>query len=253
MSERLSLVIVEDEVWKREGMVANLAAHGGFEILAAVNHDEAFEWPRSRWSDIDVALVDVYDDHAPGEVGTDLYSGIRVVERMRDLPIRCVAITPSCAHPLVQLRLTQAAPDFCYHRYELRSLDVLATVLAWPDRARRPAAPDPHLLRRLGARELRANELVSAFETSPLHRVLRSTSGLKELSQQGVGRRAVNRSREIAVECGYLHFDTLDKESQAHYLVEELPRWPVIRDLILTLLGRLDAPWSEHDHPWWAV
>ena len=251
MAGELKVVIVDDDEWKRVGMAARLDATKEVDVVASVDHDSAALRPREQWNDIWAVVVDVYDDRAAGEIGTDLYSGINVVERVRDLPVNSLAVTPHCAHPLVRLRLQQAKPDYCYHRFQLASLDELREAVRYPDRKHRLPDLDPDDVRKLGARRMKANDLVRSFVDSPLHGKLLASSGLKELAREGVQRRTINRFRQQAVDCGYHHFDTLTGERRDEYLPDEIPRWPVIRDLMLHLLGRIDGPWSEYDKPWW--
>src|SRR5438045_2488613 len=106
---------------KRGGICDRLDARH-IEVIGATDQVTAATWPRESWRDVDAVLVDIFDDSAVGEIGTDVYSGIGVVERTRDLPVRCIAVTPNCAHPLVQLRLHHAKPDYCYHRFQVLDL-----------------------------------------------------------------------------------------------------------------------------------
>jgi hypothetical protein len=251
MASEVRVVIVEDDQWKREGMSSRLDATREVEVVESLGPSDAANWSRDRWVDIDTVVVDVYDDRGVGQLGTDLYSGISVVERVRDLPVRCLAVTPHCAHPLVRLRLQQASPDFCYHRFQLASIEDLREAVCFPSRDQRlPDLPVAELLR-LGSRRLKANDLVRAYVDSPLHGKLQLSTGLKQLNGLDVSRRDINRLRKLAVDLGYRHFDTLTGSQQDEYDAEEVPRWPVIRELLLRLVGRLDGPWSEYDRPWW--
>lgn len=251
MAGELKVVVVDDDEWKREGMSSRLDATREVDVVASVDQDEAALWPHSRWRDIGAVVVDVYDDRATGEIGTDLYSGVKVVERVRDLPVRCLAVTPHCAHPLVRLRLQHAKPDYCYHRFQLASLDQLIEAVRFPDREHRLPELATGEVARLGARKLRTNDLVRVFEASVLHGKLQATSGLKQLDRAGVSRRAINAFRRQTVEAGYRHVETLPEGRQWERSPDELPRWPVVRELMLRMLGRQDGPWSEYDKPWW--
>lgn len=251
MASDLQVVVVDDDAWKRDGMCSRLAAFDRITVADAVDQDSAAAWTSDRWVDVDVVMVDVFDDRAPGEMGTDLYSGIRVVERVRRLPVRCVAVTPSCAHPLVQLRLRQAAPDYCYHRYQISTLDELVEAIHYPARDRQVPELTRADLRDLGAERLLANDVVATFEASELHGRLHAQAGIKELAALGVSRHTIRRFRQEVVALGYRHIDTLSGSAQDEYRAEDTPRWPVVRELTLKLLGRLDGPWSEFDRPWW--
>ena len=135
---------------------------------------------------------------------------------------------PHCAHRLGQLRLQRAKPDCCYHRFQLSTLDFLIDAIKYPDRARRLPELPAEEVKRLGVTKLEANDLVRAYENSPLYGKLRSDSSLKQLARAGVTRRKVNRFRQQAVDLGFRHFDMLTAESLGQHLSDELPRWPVI-------------------------
>ena len=246
MASEHTVVIVDDDEWKRSGMRQRLDATAEIAVVEAVDEKTAASWPLDSWSEIDTVLVDIFDDRATGEVGTDLYSGISVVERVRRLPVRCIVVTPSCAHPLVQLRLHQAEPDFCYHRFQLAELGALSEALRYPARDHRLPAPDVDAIKSFGARKLLANDVVRTYCKSPLHGKLQSDSGHKALKSEGVSRRAVDRFKDEVVGHGFDH-----TEADPPGAFDEPPRWPVVRSLVLRLLGRLDAPWSEFDRPWW--
>lgn len=246
----LRVIVVDDDEWKRSAMAERLDATTEVDVVDAVDQDAAANWTSDGWKDIDAVLVDVLDDRAPGEVGTDLYSGITVLERVARLPIRSIAVTPSCAHPLVQLRLHQAHPDFVYHRWQVATLESLAEALRYPEREHRLPEPDKGQIKRLGGRKLLANDAVRTYASSPLHGKLKANIGLKELDRLGVSRRKVDRFKLRVAGHGFVYADTLSDEDRARE-VNEVPRWPIIRDLMLTLLGRLDAPPTEFDKPWW--
>lgn len=250
VANELKVVIVDDDQWKRAGMRQRLDATPEVIVVDDVDQDSAAAWPLDKWTEIDAVLVDVFDDQGVGEVGTDIYSGIKVVERVRPIRgLRCIAVTPSCPHPLVQLRLHQAQPDFCYHRYELANLHMLTEAVRFPERNHRLPAPDAAIINGLGARNLRANDVVRAFEASALHGRIYEAVGHKVLNRGfGVSRRAVDRFKKQVVDCGFNHLEVLSLDGHAY---DESPRWPAVRTLVLRLLGRKDAPWSEHDKPWW--
>ena len=250
MSSELKVVLVDDDAWKRSGMRQRLDATPEILVVDDVDQDTAAAWPLARWADIDAVLVDVFDDRGVGEVGTDLYSGIKVIERVRSIRgVRSIAVTPSCTHPLVQLRLHQAEPDFCYHRFELADPHALTEAVRFPEREHRLPMPDAGTIKGLGARKLLANDVVRVLEASPLHGKLQGGVGHKTLNRNhGISRRAVDRFKKQVVDCGFNH---LEVQSRGGLAYDELARWPEVRDLVLRLLGRKDAPWSEHDKPWW--
>lgn len=241
-------MIVDDDVFKRDGMSQRLSATDEIVVVDAVDQDTAAKWPQERWKSLDAVVVDVLDDRALGERGTDLYSGINVIERVRRLPVRCIAITPTCAHPLVQLRLSQATPDFLYHRWQFASAEDLHEAVRFPDRDHKVRSPNPQILKPLGAVGLLANDAVRTYLGSVLYAHLRADITLSQLNKLGVSRRKIDAFRSAIVDHGYApYFDALDIRST----YEADARWPEVRDLMLALLGRRDVPPTEHDQPWW--
>lgn len=235
------IVVVEDDPWKRDALADRLDASGQVEVTAALDQDDAAGRVDSFWKSVDIALVDVYDDRAPGEVGTDLYSGITAIERLGPLKVTVVAMIPHTPHPLVQLRLAHARPDQVYRRWELADVSRILDAFDDDGHDRRPAWPDPADLRRFGAERARPNDAVAAYLSSPLNGLLRPGLSVASL---GLPRRKVDELRFAVTETGFTGTEHL---SGAHRAVLA-PRWPDVRDYLLRLLGRLDAPPSDHDH-----
>lgn len=233
--------MIEDDPWKRGALVDRLAASGQVEVVSALDQDDASSRAESFWTSVDIALVDVYDDQAPGEVGTDLYSGITAIERLAPLNVAVVAMIPHTPHPLVQLRLAHANPDRVYRRWELGDVSRVLDALQTDGPGRRPVWPMVDELRRCGAERARPNAAVAAYLDSPLSGMLRP--GLR-LSEIAVSRRQVDQLR---LSIGRTGFSGTEQLSGARRTVLA-PRWPDVRDYLLRLLGRLDAPASDHDH-----
>jgi DNA-binding NarL/FixJ family response regulator len=247
----MKVVIVDDDEFKRAGMAHKLASHPEIEVVDTVDQDTAAAQPLSAWEPIDAVLVDVCDDLALGEVGTDVYSGINVVERVYPIRnLRCIAITPVCPNPLVQLRLQHAHPDYSYHRFQLNRLDTLLEAVRFPDKSHRLPELTPQQAKRLGGSNFTPNKMVRAFVASPLHGHLQATWGHKEFKGVGIERGAIDAYCTQAELAGYNHIDTLPQSRRKDKLYMS-PRWPVVRSLTLKLLGRQDAPPTEHDKPWW--
>ncbi len=234
------VVVVDDDRWKREAMSVAIAADPRTEIVAVIDQDEAVRWPLEKWQDVDVAVVDVFDENAPGEVGTDVYSGIAALDRIRDLPVRTVAVTPHCQHPLIQLRIYQAGVDSVYHRWEVNDPGALLAAVLEADPAHAPVRPTDAVLKELGAVHARPNDAVRMYEMSPFLGLIREGIGLKSLD---VPRRVVQRFRFGIADTGFDGAEETSAVTHDHLA----PRWPDVRDYLLTLLGRRATPPTEVD------
>lgn len=221
-------------------MAAGLDAHPEITVVDAIHQDEALTWPSERWAGVDVAIIDVFDEAAPSEVGTDVFSGIAALDRLRALPVRTLALAPHCQHPLVRLRIHQAEADWLYHRWEVNDPDRLAEVVLFPQPDHRPTRPSDEELARYGAVSARPNESATLYQRSPLYPLLRTDVGLKSLP---VGRRGVDRFRKAIRRTGFTGTEELSTADHAL----RVPRWPDVRDYLLSLLGRRDVPATEVD------
>ncbi|MCD9625249.1 hypothetical protein [Rhabdothermincola salaria] len=243
----LKVVVVDDDYWKRSSMAQKLNEHPTIAVTHALSQDETATWPLENWSGIDLAVVDIFDEHAPGEVGTDVFSGIKAIEILKPLPVRTFAITPHCQHPLVRLRLHHAGADWLYHRWEINDLDLLVEALLEPDDDHRPLTPSPSELEDIGCKASRPNDAIRLYEASPLYGRLRTEIGLKGL---GVPRRKVDQLRVAVMETG---FEGTEERSGAGERRIRAPRWPDIRDHLLAALGRSDVPATEVDRLDWGA
>lgn len=234
------VVVVDDDHWKRMAMAQELDGHPKIGVVEVIDQDEAVKWPLERWEEIDVAIVDVFDEEAPSEVGTDVFSGIAALDRLRDLPVRTLAITPHCQHPLIQLRIFQARADALYHRWEVNDLERLVDAIVDPKDDHVPARPPDDLLRQFGAHRARPSRALEVYRRSALFQ--RVTPNL-ELGSLGLARRTVDRFRWDVSRTG---FDGTEELSMARGR-PRAPRWPDVRDYVLTILGRRDVPATERD------
>lgn len=231
---------MDDNYWNRAAMASELDAHPLLAVVAVMDQDEAVACPTSTWDGVDVAVVDVFDETAPSEVGTDVFSGIAALDRLRALPVRTLAITPHCQHPLVQLRIHQAGADWLYHRWEVNDLDRLATAIIDPSPEHRPVRPSDDELRRHGAASARPNQAVEVYQRSMLHGRLLPEIGLKALR---LPRRTTNYFRVDIERTGFSGTEELSMATTSR----RTPRWPDVRDFMLAALGRRDVPPTEVD------
>ncbi len=91
----LRVVVIDDDHWKRTAMAQELDADPRIAVVHVIDQDEAVQWPLERWENVGVAIIDVFDENSPAEVGTDVFSGISALDRLRDLPVRTFAVTPT--------------------------------------------------------------------------------------------------------------------------------------------------------------
>lgn len=232
--------MVDDCHWKRTAMAQELDADPRIGVVHVVDQDEAVHWPLERWEGVDVAIVDVFDEYAPAEVGTDVFSGISALDRLRDLPVRTFAITPHCQHPLIQLRIHQAKADWLYHRWEVNDPERLVAALLDPQEDHVPQRPTDAVLRGYGARRAYANRAVRLYKSSALSGLLRPGIGIKSLY---LPRRTVDAFRVDVAGTGFDGTEELSTATRTH----RAPRWPDVRDFLLTLLGRRSTPSTEVD------
>ena len=211
------------------------------DVVCELDQDTALAWPLENWSDVDVAVVDILDEFAPSEKGSDVYSGIMTLHRIRGLPVRTVAIVPHPGNPLLGLRIHEAGADSVYHRWELNDIDQLERAITQPDPDRAPVRPDESELSRFGARvSAQVNDAVAHYERSLLYGQVAPDIGQKSLT---VSRRSIDRFRRQIAETG---FDGTETRSTATRRVVA-PRWPDVRDYLLRLLGRKDVRHTKHD------
>lgn len=221
-------------------MTQELSLHPDIEVVASMDQDQALLWAPESWADVDLAIVDVFDEDAPSEVGTDVFSGIAALDQLRDLPVRTLAITPHCQHPLIQLRIHQSGADWLYHRWEVNGPDQLAAAVLEPSDDHAPERPDDEVLWQHGASRARPNRAVGVYLRSPFSGLLRTDVELHEI---GLPRRAVQHFRIQIARTGFTGTELLSNATREH----KAPRWPDVRDYLLTLLGRRSTPPTEVD------
>jgi CheY-like chemotaxis protein len=237
----LRVAVIDDNYWNRQHMAQELDASPYIKVVFALHQDEAATWTREQWADVDIAVVDVFDENAPGEIGTDVYSGITALERLRDLNVKTLAVTPHRSHPLVELRIFQAGTNFVYRRWELNDPDELVQALLSPKPDHIPVCPSRSVLKKFGAYGAQANRSVRVYEQSTVYRSLTTAVGQKGLRTT---RSKIDGFKAEVRDTGFVGTEDLD------YLAggtERVPRWPDVRDYLLRLLGRKDVPPTDYD------
>jgi len=236
----LRVALVDDNYWKRSAMAVELNAQSAIDVVLVCDQDSAMTMPDDAWSGIDVVIVDVFDEYAPGEIGTDVFSGISALERLRALPPTTIAITPLNGHPLIDLRIFQSGADWVYHSRDVNDPGELVAAILAPADGHRPVRPADRLLAEHGAVSARANDAVHAYERSPLHGRLRAEIGHKSL---GVPRRGIDSFRGRIHRTGFRSTEQLSTADQAI----RVARWPDVRDYMLKLLGRKGTGMTDRD------
>lgn len=221
-------------------MRVELDSHADIEVMRVCSHDDAARWSSQSWDDVDLVIVDVFDEAATGEVGADVFAGISILDTLKGLPIRTLAIVPTRGQPLLDLRLFQARVDWVYHRRELNSPDALVAAVRDPSDEHRPVKPAEQVLRELGAVHAQVNELVRTYEDSALYGRIRADAGQKQL---GVSRRVSDRLRVQAHRLGFASTEQLSRSRTAH----RIARWPDVRDFLLRVLGRKGTGLTDRD------
>ena len=240
--------MIDDDFWRRGHMCRVLEESPLVAVAHALHQDEAVTWPLERWADVDMALIDVVEEGALGEVGTDVYSGISAVERLRPTKVTTIALIPHRSHPLVELRLVEAGADFVYRRWEVNDADRLIAVVLHPAADHVPTRPSTIVLARFGARRAHPNQAVRLFERSLL--AGRLTIGSTHRTVK-LPRRVLDRFRRDVQRTGFEPTEMLDDVGGTR---DRTARWPDTRDYMLRLLGRKDVPATDHDadSPPWA-
>ncbi|MGH1489510.1 MAG: hypothetical protein ACRBK7_08985 [Acidimicrobiales bacterium] len=201
-------------------------------VPRAYTLDEALGHTVGYWSPFDVIVVDVLDEVKQAkEVGTDVYSGVSLIESMRRHQVRAtiVAITPTRTDPLLWERLVRSGADYVYERVDFQqSTDLVEAVMRPHDRFR-PVSYPKWLLSQQGLGEgADPNRAVAIFKDSPLYGRVREGVTLESIGP----RREVRRLKEGIISTGFVG-------------TGPRPRWNEVRDYLLKLTGRLPVePWQ---------
>lgn len=220
------VIIVDDDLLTRRGVFNLLGSHRSVGRRRANTLDEALAFDASFWCRFDVVVIDVHDQVKEArEVGTDVYSGVSIMESIRrwGLDLQIVAITPTRRDPLLSERLRRGGADFVHERVDFqRPSDVVDAVFHPSDR-HRPVVHAPWVLLEEGlGRWANPNRAVAAYKGSPLYGRVRPG-----VTQAAIGpRRAALKLRDDIIATGFI--------GRGHSA-----RWNEVRDYLLKLTGRL--------------
>lgn len=146
--EPVTVAVVDDDEWRRRGLVDGIRElGGGLNVVAAGPRDSSTELPA-----VAAGVVVVAAD--PAVASWDRYVGVRtageVRHRLGSAPT-VIVLTDDLRNPLLPVRAAEAGADHLYPRSEVSDLVSLQAMLVLPSPERRPAAlVDLALIRTLG-------------------------------------------------------------------------------------------------------
>ena len=220
------VIIVDDDLLTRRGVLNVLGDHRSVGRRQASTLDEALAFDASFWRRFDVVVIDVHDQVKEArEVGTDVYSGVSIMESIRrwGLDLRIVAITPTRRDPLLSERLRRGGADFVHERVDFQRPSDVVDAAFHPSDRHRPAIHAPWVLLEEGLGHCAdPNRAVAVYKASPLYGRVRPG-----VTQAAIGpRRAALKLRDDIIGTGFI--------GRGHRA-----RWNEVRDYLLKLTGRL--------------
>ncbi len=222
----MRVAIFDDDLLTRWGARSVIAGTDDITESAINTVDEALALTSQELGRFDCVVVDVHDQaREVREVGTDIYTGIAIIGRIRSLGMdtRILAITPTRANPLLTERLIRSGADYLYERWEFQHPEDLVEALLRPDEGHRPLGHPAHVLSEEGLGQRGdPNAAVDAYKSSTLYGRVRPG-----LTQAAIGpRRAALSLRDAVIDTGFVGTGAR-------------PRWNEVRDYLLKLSGRL--------------
>ncbi|MEL6981159.1 MAG: hypothetical protein AAFO29_01915 [Actinomycetota bacterium] len=222
----MRVVVFDDDLLARAGAREVLGAEPSMEVIEAFSLRRGLELPVGYLASFDCAVVDLHDRfRARWEVGTDVYTGLEIIERIRGsgAPVRVVAITPSLGDPLLTERLVGWRVDQVHERWEFRRSGDLRSAILRPDPDRRPVRHPAWVRIEEGlGHQADPNLAMAYYKASPLYGRVRPAA-----TQATIGsRRAAVTLRDQIIGTGFV--------GSGHR-----PRWNEVRDYLLKLAGRL--------------
>ena len=241
---QLRVIVIDDHIYAREGLTRLLDQHADIEVVRGMSHDDAAVLSDAEFGEFDCAIVDVIDEIARNEVGTDVFSGIAALVRLRSMPVRTFAITPYRHHPVVEQRIYQSGADYLYRVFEINDLEWFVGQLLSPSHDHQVKPVSRHELRKYGAETARANEAVAVYERSAISGSLGAGTSHSSLARAGIARRTVDRFVREVQRTG---FGTPRRSGTSPDAVDRPARFPDVKLYLLTLVGRADGPPTNVD------
>lgn len=220
------ILLIDDDTWRRRGVVACLAELGGIlRVSGHLSHGEALEL--GEWPDADVALLSV---QAGGDCW-DRYSGFDVVPALdqttRQRP-RVVLLVPDDFSDVGMLRAVEVGVDEVCAWRALRTPDDVERLVLLPDQTRRPlACADRSMLRTLGlSLQSRPNATIAFIKERALEAVF-------DYAEPLTRRRTITLRRELSQ---VLRLDPVAVSGSA--LVDRsLPSWRQLQHVVNCVRG----------------
>jgi CheY-like chemotaxis protein len=222
----MRVAVFDDDLLTRTGARQVLRMHPGITATLVRSLTAGLTMAGEELAAFDCVLVDVHDrTRELREVGTDVYAGIELIERLRATGsgARVVAIIPTRANPLLTERLIRCGVDYVYERWDFQEpADLLRAVLHPLERFRPRRHPAWVLTEEGLGLWADPNLAMAYYKASPLYGRVRPG-----VTQAAIGpRRAVTRLRDEVIGTGFVG-------------VGPRPRWNEVRDYLLKLAGRI--------------
>lgn len=222
----MRVAVFDDDLLTRAGARHVLRRDPGVTAVLIRSLRTGLAMPDDELVGYDCVVVDVHDQTRElSEVGTDVYAGIELIERLRAAGSRAsvVAITPTRTNPLLTERLIRCGVDFVYERWDFQEPADLLRAVFDPLERFRPRSHPTWVLNEEGIGLWADPNLAMArYKASPLYGRVRPG-----LTQAAIGpRRAVTSLRDEVIATGFVG-------------TGPQPRWNEVRDYLLKLAGRL--------------
>ena len=222
----MRVAVFDDDLLTRAGARQVLRRHPGITAARVQSLTVGLAMDGAELADHDCVVVDVHDQSRERrEVGTDVYAGIELVERLRATGSRArvVVITPTRANPLLTERLIGCGVDYVYERWDFQEPGDLLRAVLQPIERFRPLRHPSWVLTEEGLGLWADPNLAMAYyKASPLYGRIRPG-----VTQPAIGsRRAATSLRDQVIATGFVG-------------AGPRPRWNEVRDYLLKLAGRI--------------